>query len=177
MIIPPGRDDFTVTGLCPGECSEKVNRSLVDAWRNRQIKWFGLSVICIHFSFSFFHQRVSLCLETFYILILKVFHQLCCDEATACDSYSLPILGHGLVVRQYRQNDKCSVLEELQPIDENRRYDFNFQQVTHLPTEIKVLPVSIFCNDYSGIQPSLYYCKLTGRYHWIAMLLLDNFHS
>ena len=50
--------------------------------------------------------------------------------------------GHGLVVRQYRQNDDCDVLEELQPVDENRRYDFNYQQMTHLPREVKVLPVS-----------------------------------
>ena len=50
--------------------------------------------------------------------------------------------GHGLIVRQFQQNDECDVLEELQPIDENRRYDFNFQQITHLPKEIKILPVS-----------------------------------
>ena len=49
--------------------------------------------------------------------------------------------GHGLSVRQFRQNNECDVLEELQPIDENRRYDFDFQQITHLPREIKVLPV------------------------------------
>ena len=45
-------------------------------------------------------------------------------------------------MRQFRQNNDCDVLEELQPIDENRRYDFNFQQITHLPKEIKILPVS-----------------------------------
>ena len=50
--------------------------------------------------------------------------------------------GHGLVVRQFRQNEECDALEELEPIDENRRYDFNYQQVTHLPREVKILPVS-----------------------------------
>ena len=44
-------------------------------------------------------------------------------------------------MRQFRQTDNCSVLE-LEPIDENRRYDFNYQQTTHLPREVKVLPVS-----------------------------------
>ena len=50
--------------------------------------------------------------------------------------------GHGLIVRQHRQNENCSVLEELEPIDENRRYDFNYQQINHLPREVKILPVS-----------------------------------
>ena len=50
--------------------------------------------------------------------------------------------GHGLVVSQLRENDQCGLLEELQPIDENRQYDFNFQQFSILPREVKVLPVS-----------------------------------
>ena len=50
--------------------------------------------------------------------------------------------GHGLVVNQLRENDQCGLLEELQPIDENRQYDFNFQQFSILPREVKVLPVS-----------------------------------
>lgn len=32
--------------------------------------------------------------------------------------------------------------QELEPIERNLYYDFNFQQATHLPKEIKVLPVS-----------------------------------
>ena len=24
MIIPPGRDDYTITGICPGQCTERV---------------------------------------------------------------------------------------------------------------------------------------------------------
>ena len=54
--------------------------------------------------------------------------------------------GHGLIVRQFRHNNECDALEELQLIDENRRYDFNFQQITHLPKEIKILPVN--CHLY-----------------------------
>ena len=50
--------------------------------------------------------------------------------------------GHGLVVRHFRQNEECGVLEELEPIDENRRYDFNYQQATLLPREVQILPVS-----------------------------------
>ena len=45
------------------------------------------------------------------------------------------------MVRHFRESE-CGLLEELEPIDENRRYDFNYQQVTLLPREVKVLPVS-----------------------------------
>ena len=50
--------------------------------------------------------------------------------------------GHGLVVRHFRLNEECGVLEELEPIDENRKYDFNYQQATLLPREVQILPVS-----------------------------------
>ena len=50
--------------------------------------------------------------------------------------------GHGIVVWQFRDNEDCGALEELEPIDENRRYDFNYQQVTHLSRKVKILPVS-----------------------------------
>ena len=68
-------------------------------------------------------------------------------------------IGHGLVVRQFRQNSECNVLEELQPIDENRRYDFNFQQATRLPKEIKILPVRTY-----GIYPSCFILPLITWY-------------
>ena len=38
MIIPPGRDDFTITGLCPRECTQRVNTSSANNWINRSIK-------------------------------------------------------------------------------------------------------------------------------------------
>ena len=50
----------------------------------------------------------------------------------------LSFIGHGLVLHHFRENE-CGLLEELQPIDENKRYDFNYQQVTK---PVKVLPVS-----------------------------------
>lgn len=31
--------------------------------------------------------------------------------------------------------------QELEPIEDNPNYDFNYQQATHLPHEITVLPV------------------------------------
>ena len=52
-------------------------------------------------------------------------------------------IGHGLLVQHFRENEQCGVLEELEPIDENRRYDFNYQQFTYLNKEVQVLPVSI----------------------------------
>ena len=44
----------------------------------------------------------------------------------------LLLSGTGLVVQHYTQNEECSVTEELEPIDKNLRYDFNYQvHVTH----------------------------------------------
>ena len=36
-------------------------------------------------------------------------------------------LGHGLRVQHFRQNEECGVTEELVMIDENLRYDFDYQ--------------------------------------------------
>ena len=63
-------------------------------------------------------------------------------EHTNIIDHPLRFAGHGIVVRQFRENEDCGALEELEPIDENRRYDFNYQQVTHLPRNVKILPVS-----------------------------------
>ena len=51
-------------------------------------------------------------------------------------------VGREIVVRHFRQNES-HLLKELEPIDENRRYDFNYQQATLLPKPVKVLPVSM----------------------------------
>ena len=51
-------------------------------------------------------------------------------------------LGHGLILRHFRETSTCDGLEELQPIDQNRNYDFNYQQTTILPKTVKVLQVS-----------------------------------
>ena len=67
--------------------------------------------------------------------------------------------GHGLVVRQFRRNEECGVLEELEPIDENRRYDFNYQQVTHLPRRVQILPVRDI--GFTIIWETLWYDRCT----------------
>ena len=36
-------------------------------------------------------------------------------------------IGTGLRLQHIRQNKECNVREELQPVDENLQYDFNFQ--------------------------------------------------
>lgn len=51
--------------------------------------------------------------------------------------------GHGLTFQHFRKNEECGVLEELEPIDQNFNYDFNFQQYNHLARERVVLPVSM----------------------------------
>ena len=35
--------------------------------------------------------------------------------------------GYGLVLQHFRQNEECGVLEELEPIDRNLKYDFDYQ--------------------------------------------------
>ena len=54
----------------------------------------------------------------------------------------IPVLntGHGLVVKHFRETE-CGQREELKPIDENRRYDFDYQQFTILPQTKTVFPV------------------------------------
>ena len=37
------------------------------------------------------------------------------------------ISGHGLVLQHFRRNEECGVLEELEPVDINLKYDFNYQ--------------------------------------------------
>ena len=49
--------------------------------------------------------------------------------------------GHGLTLQHFRYNSECNVYEELEPIDTNLRYDFNYQQFTHLQRIRTVLPV------------------------------------
>ena len=41
--------------------------------------------------------------------------------------YNLPCTGHGLRLQHFRKNEECNVTEELEIIDENLRYDFNYQ--------------------------------------------------
>ena len=46
------------------------------------------------------------------------------------------------MVDHFRETE-CGLAEQLEPIDENRRYDFNYQQYTILPRKVTVLPVSL----------------------------------
>ena len=55
--------------------------------------------------------------------------------------------GRALTIRHYRPRQDCGsdvVWEELEPVDQNLNYDFNYQQFTHLRKEHVVLPVSTF---------------------------------
>ena len=38
-----------------------------------------------------------------------------------------PYTGRGMRVQHFRQNEECGVTEELPPVDENLRFDTNFQ--------------------------------------------------
>ena len=56
--------------------------------------------------------------------------------------------GHGLVVEHFRETE-CGLREELEPIDENRRYDFDYQQFTILHKTKTIYPVSLkYRNSY-----------------------------
>ena len=52
-------------------------------------------------------------------------------------------LGHGLTLQHIRYNSECDVYEELEPIERNLNYDFNFQQINHLQREVVIKPVSV----------------------------------
>ena len=71
------------------------------------------------------------------------------------------LTGHGLIVQHLRQNQECGRLEELKPIDENRRYDFNFQQITTLQETVQILPVSLGINVYNKGFYAIMYTFLT----------------
>ena len=81
------------------------------------------------------------CLETFSILTLLV----------SVAAKILPLIhiiyllinsGHGLVLEHFRYNSDCDVYEELEPVDANLKYDFDYQQFTHLRREVIIKPVS-----------------------------------
>ena len=57
--------------------------------------------------------------------------------------YELNNIGSGLVFSHVNktQCSGTSRYQELKPIEANLHYDFNFQQATHLPHEITILPV------------------------------------
>ena len=50
-------------------------------------------------------------------------------------------VGVGLNLQHLRYNYECDVYEELEPIDKNLQYDFNYQQINHLTREVIIMPV------------------------------------
>lgn len=50
------------------------------------------------------------------------------------------LAGRGVELTHIRRNEQCDLEEELKPIEANLQYDFNYQQTTHLPEEIELLP-------------------------------------
>ena len=65
--------------------------------------------------------------------------------------------GHGLTIQHYRYNSDCDVYEELEPIDRNLNYDFDYQQINHLPREVTILPVSVLIDTLSTSNTVTYY--------------------
>ena len=57
-------------------------------------------------------------------------------------------IGNGLTLQLIRRNEQCNVSEALDPVDINLQYDFNYQQFTFLPKEVRVLPVSSHLTNY-----------------------------
>ena len=56
--------------------------------------------------------------------------------------------GTGLNLQHIRYNSECDVFEELEPIDRNLNYDFDFQQINHLPREVilrRVSSIDVMC--------------------------------
>ena len=60
--------------------------------------------------------------------------------------------GHGLTLQHLRYNSECDVYEELEPIDRNLQYDFNYQQINQLTREVTVLPVRAWNIHYDSVD-------------------------
>ncbi len=55
------------------------------------------------------------------------------------------LIGRSVTIRHYRFNTTTNQLVELEPLDQNLNYDFDFQQFTHLPTPRVVKRVGCYC--------------------------------
>lgn len=59
------------------------------------------------------------------------------------------LVGIGLTVQHIRRTQACgNDYQELEPIDQNLQYDFNYQQATYLPRLVNVQPVRVVLNCY-----------------------------
>ena len=67
------------------------------------------------------------------------------DESKLMSRSLYVFLGRGLTLQHLRYNSECNVYEELEPIDRNLRYDFNYQQIVHFPSPKTILPVYNSC--------------------------------
>ena len=95
---------------------------------------------------------VSVCSQMHFIHMLWV-SKYETHRVYVLSHYFFTTLGHGLIVQHLRYSEECGGYEELEPIDKNLQYDFNFQQSTHLRREVVILPVSQdFCSAGRGIQ-------------------------
>ena len=54
--------------------------------------------------------------------------------------HSWNLSGHGLVLQHFRRNEECGVLEELEPVDINLKYDFNYQVSVVVNSAVNNLP-------------------------------------
>ena len=101
---------------------------------------------------------------------------LCQHSAHSCDRYAtllpdlvfiiyfpLCLTGVGVELSLLRTNRQCqtSRVEEVTIVDRNLNYDFNFQQVVHLPEEVVVLPV---CMWYVSVFDYDWLLQITGWY-------------
>ena len=146
MVVPPGASNYTIGGVCTANCTKSVckfvfyNYDMIIILCDRIII---NTTINMHVH-STFQMVVSESLPTFctLILLVSVFKDHNYKLSNSLDLHAHTLTGRALELQHLRWNTECGVYEELPPIDLNPNYDFNFQQHTHLPMEITVLPVS-----------------------------------
>lgn len=115
MIIPPGANRFSYTATCIPSCTEKVAK-----WT---LYYFKLCVYLFQFQYipedgitvfgSFLHTHLIGMMAGFSIF----------KKWSVLSSITV---GQALVVRHYRLTE-CNKYKEMEPIDRNLQYDFNYQ--------------------------------------------------
>ena len=107
-----------------------------------------------------------MCLQISFTLILWVSSLI-----NYCDKLVLLYIGHGLSLEHIRYNSECDVYEELEPIDINLKYDFDYQQFIHLRHEVLVKPVSSTCVIFMHGSTLFSLSLHLGRYNSTEVLL------
>lgn len=129
MVIPPNAANFTVTGVCSGVCTRKVDTKKYIIYFILFSKLFPAGGIHIFANLLHTHLAGKLSSKPSLFIILSTVYYI--------------NIGTGLSVRHLNQTT-CSNgtrFQELKTVDRNLNYDFNFQQTTYLPEVITVLPV------------------------------------